>query len=151
MRLLLLIICLLGTACVGQKTVPSSVDNSSERDSRELQLVMEDNYSGVEQPEFQVVRDPKALKNLFLQINKTRKPGLPIPEIDFSEELLLVYCSGTELGVGRLEMVVVEESLGNITMGLKERISSKKESLNAATTPIYIYKMPVTQKEISFQ
>ncbi|MBC8767846.1 hypothetical protein H4O18_07575 [Arenibacter sp. BSSL-BM3] len=151
MRLLLLIICLFGTACVGQKAVSGTMDDSSEQDSRNLQLVLGDNYSGVEQLEFQVVRDPKTLKNLFLQINKTRKPGLPIPEVDFTEELLLVYCAGTGLGEGRLKLVVIEESPEKITMGLKERITTKKENLNVATTPIYIYKMPVTHKEISFQ
>ncbi|MCK0147069.1 hypothetical protein MWU78_15540 [Arenibacter sp. F26102] len=151
MRLLLLIIFLLGTACVGQKAVSSAMDGGSEQDSIKLQLVLEDNYSGVEQPEFQVVRDPKTLKNLFLQINKTRKPGLPIPEVNFTEELLLVYCAGTRLGAGRLKLVITEESPKYITVGRQEQSSSKKEFLNAATTPIYIYKMPVTQKEISFQ
>lgn len=151
MRLILIILSLLGIACVGQKGVFYDNVDSSEQDSKKLQLVLEDRYSGVEQPEFQVIRDPKALKNLFLKINRTRKPGLPIPEVDFTEELLLVYCAGTKLDVGKSELVILKESLGNITIGQKERTLSKKENINAVTTPFYIYKMPLTQKEISFQ
>lgn len=151
MRLLLILLSLFGIACAGQKGLPNDKGDSFEQDSNKLQLVLEDNYSGVEQPEFQVIRDSKALKNLFLQINRTRKPGISIPEVDFTEELLLVYCEGTRLGVGGLELIVLEESPENITIGLKERIPSKKENLNATTSPIYIYKMPLTQKEISFK
>jgi len=151
MRLILIILSLFGIACVGQKGVSHDNVDSSEQDSKNLQLVLEDSYSGVEQPEFQVIRDSKALKNLFLKINRTRKPGLPIPEVDFTEVLLLVYCVGATLEVGSLELVILKESLGNITIGRKEDALSKKENLNATTSPFYIYKMPLTQKEISFQ
>jgi len=151
MRLMLIISSLLCFACVGQKGVSQDYEDSSEKDSKNLELVLEDNYSGIERPEYQVIRDQKTLNNLFIQINKTRKPGIPIPEVSFKEEVLLVYCAGTSSGVSRMEMVVAEESQDNITIVLKERTSSQKELLNATTTPIYIYRMPVTQKAISFQ
>jgi hypothetical protein len=151
MRLLLIILSLLYFACVGQKGVMHDNGDSSEKDSKKLQLVLEENYSGIEQPEYQVVRDQKSLNNLFIQINKTRKPGIPIPGVSFKEEVLLVYCAGTSWGVSNMEMVVAEESPDNITIVLKERSSSQKEIPNATTTPIYIYRMPVTQKAINFQ
>ena len=151
MRLMLIILSLLCFACVGQKGVSHDNDDSSEKVSKKLQLVLEDTYSGIERPEYQVVRDQKTLNSLFVQINKTRKPGIPIPEVNFKEEILLVYCAGTSSGVSSMEMVVAEESPYSITIVLKERTSSQKELLNATTTPIYIYRMPVTQKAINFQ
>mgnify|MGYP003647950621 CR=1 FL=1 len=151
MRFALIILSLLGVACVAHKGVSNYNGDRSEQDSKNLQLVLEDSYSGIEQPEFQIIRDQKTLNNLFIQINKTRKPGIPIPEVNFKEEILLVYCVGTSLGVNRMEMVVAEESPYSITIVLKERTSSQKELLNATTTPIYIYRMPVTQKAINFQ
>ncbi|MCK0191547.1 hypothetical protein [Arenibacter sp. F20364] len=151
MRSLLLFLFLLGVSCSGQKRLPKDRDVSSSQNSKELQLVLQDNYSGVEQTEFQVIRDSKALKNFFLQINKTRKPGLPIPEVDFSRELLLVYCAGTSLGIDRSELVIVEDSEDNIVIGLKEHTSVEKEYPNVATMPFCIYKMPLTPKKISFQ
>ena len=151
MRSLLLFLCLLGISCSGQKGVSKDNDNNSSQNSKELQLVLQDNYSGVEQSEFQVVRDSKALMNFFLQINKTRKPGLPIPEVDFNTELLLVYCAGTTTGVVASEMIVVEDSRNNIIVGLKEPAPTKKENSNVTTTPFSIYKIPLTQKEISFR
>ena len=150
MRSLLLFFCLLGISCSGQKGVPKNNAESSLQNSKELQLVLQDNYSGVEKSEFQVVRDSKTLKNFFLQINKTRKPGLPIPEVDFSKELLLIYCAGTTVGVGGVELSVVEGP-HNIVVAPKKRTPSKKEVANVTTTPFSIYKMPLTLKEISFQ
>jgi hypothetical protein len=141
----------LGVSCAGQKGVSQGKGDDNQRFPRELQLVLANNYSGVEQPQFQVVRDPKALKNFFLQINKTRKPGFPVPEVDFSKELLLVYCAGTTLGVEIPELVLVEDSKDKITVGLKERSISSKENVNVTTTPFSLYKMPLTPKEITFQ
>lgn len=149
MRSLLLLISLLGLACAGQKAASNEKGNSSEQDSMKLQLVLQDSYSGIEQPEFQVIRGPKALKNLFLKFNRTRKPGLPVPEVDFTQEILLVYCAGATFDVGIKELVILNESLESITIGQKEQTTSKKENLNSTITPFLIYKMPFTQKEIN--
>lgn len=151
MRSIQLFLCLLVISCSGQKGVPQDKAHSSVQKSAELQLVLADNYSGVEQPEFQVVRDTKKLKNFFLQINRTRKPGLPIPEVDFGKELLLIYCAGTTRGVGGAALLLIKDSHDSIVVGPKELIPSKKEITNVTTTPFSIYKMPLTPKEISFQ
>ncbi|MDO6605727.1 hypothetical protein [Arenibacter palladensis] len=151
MRSIQLFLCLLVISCTGQKGVPQDNTHSPVQKSAELQLVLADNYSGVEQPEFQVVRDTKKLKNFFLQINRTRKPGLLIPEVDFSKELLLIYCAGTSRGVGGAELLLLEVSQDSIVVGPKELTPSKKEITNVTTTPFSIYKMPHTPKEISFQ
>jgi hypothetical protein len=141
----------LGVSCAGQKGVSQGKGDDNQRFPRELQLVLADNYSGVQQPQFQVIRDSKALKNFFLQINKTRKPGFPVPEVDFGRELLLVYCAGTTMGVDKLELVIIEDSLDTFLVGLKEQSTSTKETNQVATTPFCIYKMPLTPKKIRFQ
>lgn len=151
MRSIQLFLCLLVISCSGQKGVPQDKAHSSVQKSAELQLVLADNYSGVEQPEFQIVRNAKTLKNFFLQINRTRKPGLPIPEVDFGKELLLIYCAGTTRGVGGAALLLIKDSHDSIVVGPKELIPSKKEITNVTTTPFSIYKMPLTPKEISFQ
>lgn len=151
MRLLILLICLLGISCSGQKGASKDKADSTIQNSKYLQLVLKDNYSGVEESEFQVVRDPKALRNFFIQINKTRKPGLPIAEVDFSKEVLLIYCAGTTRGVGGSELLLIKDSQDSIVFGPKERTPSKKEFTEVTTTPFSIYKMPLTPKEIGFR
>lgn len=151
MRLALLLLCFLGVSCSGQKGVPKNDADSSLLNSEELHLVLTDNYSGVEKSEFQVIRDSKTLKNFFLRINRTRKPGLPIPEVDFSKSLLLIYCAGTTMGVGGAELLLVKDTQDSIVVGPKKLVPSKKEITNVTTTPFSIYKMPLTLKEISFQ
>lgn len=151
MRLALLLLCFLGVSCSGQKSVPKNDADSSLLNSEELHLVLADNYSGVEKSEFQVIRDSKTLKNFFLRINRTRKPGLPIPEVDFSKSLLLIYCAGTTMGVGGAELLLVKDTQDSIVVGPKKLVPSTKEITNVTTTPFSIYKMPLTLKEISFQ
>lgn len=151
MRSIQLFLCLLVISCSGQKGVPQDKAHSPLQKSGELQLVLADNYSGVEQSEFQVVRDAKTLKNFFLQINRTRKPGLPIPEVDFGKELLLIYCAGITSGVGGAELLLIKVSQDSIVVGPKDLTPSKKEITYVTTTPFSIYKIPNTPKEISFQ
>ena len=133
MRLLILLICLLGISCSGQKGASKDKADSTIQNSKELQLVLKDNYSGVEESVFQVV-----------------KPGLPIPEVDFSKEVLLIYCAGTTRGVGGSELLLIKNSQDSIVFGPKERTPSKKEFTEVTTTPFSIYKMPLTPKEIGF-
>jgi hypothetical protein len=131
--------------------VHKDITGSSPQNSKELQLVLADSYSGVEHSEFRVIRDSKTLKHFFLQINRTRKPGLPIPEVDFGKELLLIYCSGITLGVGEVGLCIIEDSRDDIVVGLKEGPLSEQQDQNVTTTPFCIYRMPLTPKKISFQ
>lgn len=150
MRSILLFICLLGISCSGQKGVSKGVKDGSLKNAIKLQLVLEDNYSGVHQTAFQVVRDSKTLRSFFAQINKARKPGLPVPQVDFDREQLLIYCAGTTKGVGGAGLYVLEDSQHYIIVGPKERTPSAKEGPIATTTPFGIYKMPRTTKKIHF-
>ena len=51
-----------------------------------LELLLRDNYSGLKTPQILVIKEPTALRDFYSQINKTRKPGLAIPNVDFNSE-----------------------------------------------------------------
>lgn len=97
-----------------------------------------------------VIRDIKALRNFFLQINKTRKPRLSVPEVDFTKEIVVIYCAGINSVQRSVKMVLLKESQDKITLGLKEGTPSQKAGV-LETTAFYMYKLPYTQKDIIWQ
>ena len=150
MRTILLFLILFGISCVGQKGLSADNANGTAQEVNMLEHLLSDSHSGVEQEAFMVVRDNKALRIFFLQINKTRKPGLPVPEVDFTREIVVIYCAGISSGQRSLKMELLKESQDNITLGLKEGNSSLKTGI-LETTPFCMYKLPYTKKEILLQ
>ena len=53
-----------------------------------------DSFSNVEVYETTVIKDAKSLSKFYAGINKTRKPGLPVPIVDFSKEMAILVCLG---------------------------------------------------------
>ena len=141
---LFVILVLVLSSCKGQKNTAASNNEATPQ----MELILQDNYSGSEVEETLVIRDKKSLESFFGKINRTRKPGLPMPDIDFKKEMLFVWCAGE--GVNYLP----ELSIKNET---KEAyvLSKGKERKRAGTTalisPFKIYKLPVSSKKIVFE
>ena len=89
----LILILLAMMNCKSQKTDQAANDLKGQT-SPGLTLLMSDNYGGTEHEEIQVIRSQGALDKFFIQINKTRKPGLTPPKVDFKKDMVIVYCSG---------------------------------------------------------
>ncbi|SNY99612.1 hypothetical protein [Flagellimonas pacifica] len=115
-------------------------------------LVSHDAYSGIMEYEATVVKDAKTLNKFYSQINRTRKPGLPVPEIDFEKNILLVICLGKQ-EEGATYSLKKEELEGNIlittNLSVKKEASENENSI--ISYPFYIYKIPNTSKIVSFQ
>ncbi|MCM4167313.1 hypothetical protein DHD08_06400 [Arenibacter sp. H213] len=109
---------------------------------------MQELYSNVETPIFKVITDEKALKKVFLQINRTRKPGISIPKVDFTKEALLFYAAGITDGVRSFELFVWEESYDSIKIDVKNSPTSAKIAFLTNTTPFCMYSILRTNKEI---
>lgn len=116
-----------------------------------LTLLLRDDYSGLPNGETRIITNAKELQQFFLIVNRTRKPGLPIPIVDFSKETVLIYCSGeiNDQILPKLSISDVTDEAIVIKSILEEE--PKKTTSNATTSPFSIYKMPSTQKKIIFQ
>ena len=150
MRAILLSLFLFAISCVGQKGLLSENTKDSPQEVQMLEHVLSDSHSGVEKETFMVIRDSKALRNFFLQINKTRKPGLPVPQVDFSKKIVVIYCGGISAGHRSLKLELLKESQDAITLSPKEGAPFQKEGI-LETTPFCMYTLPYTQKEILVQ
>lgn len=147
MRIFFLCILLIFVTCKGQK---KSAEHSQDASANEtIQLLVQDDYSGAEAPESLVIKNNKELRAFYAKINRTRKPGLAIPEVDFAEEMIIVHCSG-ERGDGAVPTL----SLSNVTEDEMVFVAKNKDSdskTTAITSPFSLYKIPLTDKKIVFE
>lgn len=145
-RLLVILIAVL--SC---KSHQNSNDSSMSELEREIpiSLVTSDMYGGTDNPEIQVIRKEEELKSFYAKINKTRKPGLPVPEIDFTKEMVIIYCTGKTSNPEMPKLYPVELTEEELKITSKPRESdSQVTSGTAVLLPFGLYKMPITDKEI---
>jgi len=119
----------------------------------DLELVTQDGYSGITEYEAMVIRDTKSLNKFYSQINKTRKPRLPVPMVDFSEEIVIVVCMGKQKGEREPLLSKINETEDELTIAIE--LPDQKNTKNKETAlilyPFYLYKMPLTAKLPNFQ
>ena len=119
--------------------------------NEKLTLLLEDNYSGSEVEETMIIKDAKALQRFYSKINRTRKPGLPVPEVDFTKEMILVHCIGEQMNGNQATLSIEEENKKEVIISTSHEKSKKSDTSSALISPFSVYKMPLTQKEISFR
>ncbi|WP_145758343.1 hypothetical protein [Sediminicola sp. YIK13] len=113
-------------------------------------LVMEDSYSNIDSSQISIITDQKALQKFFVQVNKTRKPGLPVPEVDFSKEMLILICAGEQQGTYEPNVTILESDDENLTINVERKLPS--DSLETAiSTPFFLYKMPISEKKVTIR
>ncbi len=113
----------------------------------DITLLLQDNYSNVDSAQVEVIKDQKALMAFFAMVNKTRKPGLPIPEIDFSKELLILICTGQKQNRIGVELSILKETEESLLIEVVEKITSNSTK-TAFISPFYLYRIPYTEKEL---
>ena len=153
MRYLSLFIFAIILSCNGQKKAAMKDKNDKNVGNEKLTLLLLDNYSGTDVAETLVIKDVKALKSFYSKINRTRKPGIPVPEVDFKKEMILIHCSGEQTKGKHALLSVIEENGKEVIINVSTSVekSEKSVSSSALISPFSVYKMPLTQKEITFK
>lgn len=147
MRSLFLSIVIVITSCNGQKKVTLN-DNEVTTGNQGLTLVLQDNYSGFDIPQTLIIRDVKALKKFYSKINRTRKPGIPIPQINFTKEIVLVHCSGEQNMDVQFEQLVMEETHNEIIVRILSIPTNQRQTSVVDVSPFSVYKMPISKKNV---
>lgn len=147
-----LILLIIIASCNGQKKMAENQDASQEE---KMTLVDQNNYSGADSTETMVITSAKALKSFYSRINRTRKPGLPVPEIDFSKNTVIILCSSDANYVSSEKLSVLDETDSEIILGMEQmdkgQISSSSSNSNEHVSPFFVYTMPLTEKKVSFK
>ncbi len=146
MKFTVLFLLLIFTTCNAQKNNRGADRKDHQDTDHGLILIVSDSYSGIEIAETLVINDAKSLQKFYSKINRTRKPGLPVPDIDFSKEMVLIRCSGTTNNDTMPNLYVMEETEDEIVLGISKTV--KDSSSSAVTTPFSVYRMPLAEKEV---
>nr|WP_299381488.1 hypothetical protein [Allomuricauda sp.] len=133
-------------SCKAQKDAPAQSDP-------DIVLVAQDAFSGILEYEAAVIKDAKSLNKLYARINRTRKPGLPVPQIDFSQEMVVAVCLGAQNGNPTPIITRAGESGSEGALLVELAKPSKENDIQTTVVsyPFYIYKMPFSAKKMEVQ
>lgn len=114
----------------------------------EMKRIVQENYSGFEEEQLVVIKSQEELSSFYGIVNRTRKPGLEPPSINFNEHMLLVWCVGTKgdhkstLDLRKGEDYLYVRKIDSIT---------DKNEKGPIVSPFSIYKIPKSTQKIKFQ
>ena len=138
-------------SCHSQKVITDGVSkpNTSKLDQKDMQLLFSDSYGGSAKKELKLIYNTKELETLYAKINRTKKPGTPAPNVDFSSHMIVYYAFGEQKGNELPTLDIVEESNEGIVL----KPSPKKHLLGHTniTAPFCIYSIPFTTKKITIK
>lgn len=147
MRYVIVITLIVLISCKAQQDV-----KSTSTENAEFELIAFDAFSGITEYEAAMIYDAKSLQKFYSRINKTRKPGLPVPQIDFLQNMLLAVCLGEQKGEAK-PLVEKSEEDDNILIAIGLGESKGEEPAQERTTsyPFYLYKLLHTSKSVKIQ
>jgi len=139
-------ICLL--SCKAQKPESSTVGEHIDG----LTLIEHQNFTNIDSFGTRVIRDTKTLGKFYKQINKTRKPRLSVPMVDFSKEMLILVCLGEQHGEKTTVLSKLKETDQEMLIAIEvHNVSEEEMSIQPIYFPFYLYKMPLVDKTVVFQ
>lgn len=148
MRRVAIVLLFIFLSCNGQKKSTTGTTETKNSHSS-LSLIASEAFSGTDEETTLVIRDAETLRKFYAKLNRTRKPGIPVPKIDFTEEMVLVYCSGQQNTDIFPKLSIADESENLITIDIEN--DEAKSSSVPIISPFAVYKMPITTKRIAFK
>jgi hypothetical protein len=128
-----------------KKTVAYSTKDNGKAS---LELLLRDNYSGLKTPQILVIKEPTALRDFYSQINKTRKPGLAIPNVDFNSETVIIYTLGEQLNAEAPSMQIQSSTSTSVNITILNSFTT--EFNGAITSPFCVYKLNSNTRNLLF-
>ena len=130
------------TSCLSQKSGKYFQNTPQES---ELQLLLEDSFFYSDSLIYEVVNNEKDLQKFFARVNMTRKPGLPVPQVDFNKNDVLIVCFGKTNSNIFPKIHRVDEGTDKIIYEVS-RNHGKKSSV--ISYPFQVFKMSKMNKKL---
>ena len=150
MKLIAIVVSLFLLSCNGQKkvTLNNETVQTTMENEQQLELLLVEENSSFDAREIMVFKDEKRLKSFYSKINLTRKPRIPLPVIDFTKEMVVVYCSGRQPQNSALTLKFLEETDSEIMLTQFSDGNEKSKNQNIEASPFCVYKMPISEKQV---
>ena len=110
-------------------------------------------FSGYVQPTTLVIRDREALQAAWSQMNGYVNPGPPVPEIDFSSEMVILVASGSHTSSGYDVLLASASKTDDlVTVHALERSPAPNcGSLTVITSPVDVARMSRQDGRVIFE
>ncbi|WP_432410600.1 hypothetical protein [Rasiella sp. SM2506] len=114
---------------------PKQVENAMQK-SLDFTTLLSDAHSNFTESTEQLVTSQEALNSIFAKVNSTRKPGIPIPEVDFKQHEVFFYAPGeVSHGVEGLQVASVIKEKNVIAVTLVAGKSQGKYATTVMSQP----------------
>lgn len=119
----------------------------------DYKILLKDSYGGTDAPENRIITTQKELENAYAVINRMRRPGISVPEVDFTKKAVVAVFMGQQSSGGNsVEIEKVEETDKNITVHIKKSHPGKDDMTTMAITQPFVFvELPATDKEVIFK
>jgi len=114
-----------------------------------LTVLVQDDYFPVESPATQIIKDSKSLQSFFSKVNQTRKPGLPVPQVEFTTHKVLVACMGP-VNTDELPIMYVKGETEE-EMIIYVKIPNKNKDSSLQSYPFCVYSISDEGKKITLE
>ena len=117
----------------------------------EFELIESQSQGGYKLDENIVISNSIDLKLLYTKLNLSRKPGLPIPDVDFEKESIIAVFMGEKLTGGYAISIesISKVSKSSIEVKIKETNPGDMATM-AITSPFAIYKVSISNAKTTF-
>lgn len=143
MRTLLCIALVCLASCKAQQPMGETIEG--------LVLLQQDGYGGTADFKARAIREQKTLDLFYAQINRTRKPGLPVPTLDFGREMALMIHLGDQQGEKKVMVSMLSETETEMVLAVQIGEGLEDPGSQPILQPFYLYKMPLTEKRVTFK
>lgn len=118
-----------------------------------LVLLDHDDFTNIDTFQTREIRDTKTLNKFYREINKTRKPGLPVPMVDFTKDMLVLVCLGEQQGKKEVALSRLRQTETELWIAIDvwEEKQEGTVTIQPMYYPFYLYKMPLVDKSLHFQ
>ncbi len=116
-----------------------------------FETLIQGTHGGYETKQFLIIRDFKSLQKIYNQVNMFRRPGFPIPEINFEKEQIIALFMGKKNKRGySISVQHIYDENNKITVLIKET-KPEEMAIMAISQPFYFCTMTRVDEEVVFK
>lgn len=131
--------------CNGVKVI------SDEKTEISYEKITSQSHGGMGDEKFVLVKSSEELKQIFTQVNIARKPGIPLPIINFNHESIIALFMGQQTSGGySISIESVKYNRNNEVQVCIKKTEPSGMSTMAITQPFSIYKLNKKLKKVTF-
>ncbi len=129
------------------KSTRSQTKSEQVENNLSYNVILDDQLSLIKEQKVYQIKTQNDLANIYGKLNSTRKPGVPVPKIDFDKKAVFAFALGQRnTGGYHVEIKSIEKKGDETTINYKI-LEPSGMAMQAITTPIYVIDIENSSKK----